>query len=392
MERVDNPGMPKTIALIAHHAGSLLNFRGDWIRGLCASGARVLCLAPDYRDEDRVAVRRLGAEPIDYGLQRTGMNPVRDLRDAWALMSLLRRLRPDVTFAFSTKPVIYGTLAAWAARVPRRVAMIEGAGFVFTDGDRPLGWKRRVLRRAVGWLYRLALSRAHRVIFLNPDDRREFVERGLAPAGRTVVLGGIGVDLDVWALAPPVREPVTFLLVARLLREKGIVEYVEAAREVRSRNPGVRFLLLGGLDTNPGGLERTEVQSWVDEGILEWPGHVEVRPWLARASVFVLPSWREGVPRSTQEAMAMGRPVITTDAPGCRETIEDGVNGYRVPVRDTHALVQAMLRFVQDPDRIESMGVASRRLAEERFDVRRVNARLSEWLRDAADADHRGMA
>ncbi|WP_323024141.1 glycosyltransferase family 4 protein [Castellaniella sp.] len=384
--------MPKTIALIAHHAGSLLNFRGDWIRGLCASGARVLCLAPDYRDEDRVAVRRLGAEPIDYGLQRTGMNPVRDLRDAWALMSLLRRLRPDVTFAFSTKPVIYGTLAAWAARVPRRVAMIEGVGFVFTDGDRPLGWKRRVLRRAVGWLYRLALSHVHRVIFLNPDDRREFVERGLAPADRAVVLGGIGVDLDVWALAPPVREPVTFLLVARLLREKGIVEYVEAAREVRSRNPGVRFLLLGGLDTNPGGLERTEVQSWVDEGILEWPGHVEVRPWLARASVFVLPSWREGVPRSTQEAMAMGRPVITTDAPGCRETIEDGVNGYRVPVRDTHALVQAMLRFVQDPDRIESMGVASRRLAEERFDVRRVNARLSEWLRDAADADHRGMA
>src|SRR5690606_16701624 len=174
--RVDNPGMPKTIALIAHHAGSLLNFRGDWIQGLCASGARVWCLAPDYLEEDRAAVRRLGAEPVDYGLQRTGMNPVRDLCDAWALVRLLRRLRPDVTFAFSTKPVIYGSLAAWAARVPRRVAMIEGVGFVFTDGDRPLGWKRRILRRVVGGLYRLALSRAHRVIFLNPDDRREFVE------------------------------------------------------------------------------------------------------------------------------------------------------------------------------------------------------------------------
>lgn len=384
--------MPKTIALIAHHAGSLLNFRGDWIQGLCASGARVLCLAPDYLDEDRAAVRRLGAEPIDYGLQRTGMNPVRDLRDAWALVRLLRRLRPDVTFAFSTKPVIYGSLAAWAARVPRRVAMIEGVGFVFTDGDRPLGWKRRILRRVVGGLYRLALSRTHRVIFLNPDDRREFVERGLAPADRAVVLGGIGVDLDAWAPVPPVREPVTFLLVARLLREKGIVEYVAAAREVRGRHPGVRFLLLGGLDSNPGGLGRAEVQSWVDEGILEWPGHVEVRPWMMRASVFVLPSWREGVPRSTQEAMAMGRPVITTDAPGCRETVEDGVNGYRVPVRDAQALAQAMLRFVRDPGRIESMGAASRRLAEDRFDVRRVNARLSEWLWDAADDDHRGIA
>jgi glycosyltransferase involved in cell wall biosynthesis len=230
------------------------------------------------------------------------------------------------------------------------------------------------------------------VIFLNPDDRREFVERGLAPADRAVVLGGIGVDLDAWASAPPVREPVTFLLVARLLREKGIVEYATAAREVRGRHPGVRFLLLGGLDSNPGGLGRAEVQSWVDEGILEWPGHVEVRPWMMRASVFVLPSWREGVPRSTQEAMAMGRPVITTDAPGCRETIEDGVNGYRVPVRDAQALAQAMLRFVRDPDLIESMGAASRRLAEDRFDVRQVNARLSEWLRDAADVDHRGIA
>lgn len=385
--------MPKTIALIAHHAGSLLNFRGDWIRDLCASGARVLCLAPDYRDEDRAAVRGLGAEPVDYSLQRTGMNPVRDLRDAWALMRLLRRVQPDATFAFSTKPVIYGTLAAWAARVPRRVAMIEGVGFVFTDGDQPLGWKRRVLRRVVAWLYRLALSRAHRVIFLNPDDRREFEVRGLVPADRGVVLGGIGVDLDAWTPAPPVRDPVTFLLVARLLREKGIVEYVQAAREVRSRHPGVRFLLLGGLDSNPGGLARAEVQSWVDEGVLEWPGHVDVRPWLAQASVFVLPSWREGVPRSTQEAMAMGRPVITTDAPGCRETIEDGVNGFRVPVRDASALAQAMLGFVQEPERIEIMGAASRRLAEERFDVRRVNALLSKWLlQGTAGVIQRGRA
>src|SRR5690606_19451999 len=143
--------------------------------------------------------------------------------------------------------------------------------------------------------------------------------------------------------------------------------------------------------TNPGGLDRAEVQSWVDEGILEWPGHVEVRPWMMRASVFVLPSWREGVPRSTQEAMAMGRPVITTDAPGCRETIEDGVNGYQVPVRDARALAQAMLRFVREPDLIESMGAASRRLAEDRFDVRRVNARLSGWLWNAVDDDHRGI-
>ncbi|CAM5785239.1 glycosyltransferase family 4 protein [Castellaniella caeni] len=372
--------MPNTIALIAHHAGSLLNFRGDWIRSLRADGMRVLCLAPDYTDADRAAVRHLGAEPFDYSLQRTGMNPLRDLRDAWALARLLRRLQPDISFAFSTKPVIYGTLAAWLARVPRRLAMIEGVGFVFTDAGRPLSLGRRVLRRAVALLYRLALSRAHRVIFLNPDDRGDFVARGLAPAARSVVLGGIGVDLDAWAPVPVVQDPVTFLLVARLLREKGIIEYVAAARAVRSRYPATRFLLLGGLDTNPGGLGHADVQAWVDEGVLEWPGHADVRPWMAQASVFVLPSWREGVPRSTQEAMAMGRPVITTDAPGCRETVVDGVNGRCVPVRDTGALVRAMIGFIQEPESIATMGAASRQLAQERFDVHRINARLTAWV------------
>lgn len=382
--------MAKTIVLIAHHAGSLLNFRGDWIRSLCCSGNRVLCLAPDYSEEQRAAVSRYGAQPVDYSLQRTGMNPLRDLRDAWSLARLLRQLRPDVTFAFSIKPVIYGSLAAWAARVPRRIAMIEGVGFVFTDSDQPLGLKRRVLRYLVSKLYGLALTCANKVIFLNPDDCREFVEHGLAPRNRSVVLGGIGVDLDAWVYSPPVLEPVTFLLAARLLREKGVMEYVEAARQVRNQHRTVRFLLLGGIDSNPGGLSQGEVQAWVDEGLIEWPGYVSVQPWMAQASVFVLPSWREGVPRSTQEAMAMGRPVITTDAPGCRETVEDGVNGYLVPVRDAEALAQAMLCFVRNRDQIDSMGKASRHLAQERFDVHQVNSRLTEWLWDSASVTERG--
>lgn len=378
--------MSKTIVLIAHHAGSLLNFRGDWIHSLCASGSRVICLAPDYSEQEKVAVRALGAEAIDYDLRRTGMNPLRDLWDTWRLSLMLRKLRPDVTFAFSTKPVIYGTLAAWLANVKRRVAMIEGVGFVFTDSAQPLGRRRRMLRFLVSLLYKSALQRADRVIFLNQDDRDEFVSRGLVPKESTMVLGGIGVNLESWGVAPSVRQPVTFLLAARLLREKGVLEYVEAARQVRACHPGVRFLLLGGLDSNPGALSKSDVQAWVDEGVLEWPGHVDVKPWLAQTSVFVLPSWREGVPRSTQEAMAMGRPVITTDAPGCRETVVEGVNGYRVPIRDIQALKHAMLLFIESPEIIEPMGEASRRLAEERFDVNMVNARLSAcvWNGDAA--------
>src|SRR5690606_6595831 len=155
-------------------------------------------------------------------------------------------------------------------------------------------------------------------------------------------------DLRAWQPVPPVTEPMCFLLVARLLREKGIVEYATAARSLKAAYPRARFVLLGGLDSNPGGLRRAQVQAWVDEGVLEWPGYVPVRPWLAQASVFVLPSSREGVPLSTQEAMAMGRPVITTDVPGCRQTVRDGVNGYLVPPRDADALAEAMRRFLDE--------------------------------------------
>jgi glycosyltransferase involved in cell wall biosynthesis len=193
-------------------------------------------------------------------------------------------------------------------------------------------------------------------------------------------LGGIGVDLADWPLAPPVTQPVTFLLAARLLREKGIFEYAEAARKVKSLHPDVRFVLLGGLDPNPGGLDQADVETWVKEGLLEWPGHVAVKPWLTQTSVFVLPSYREGVPRSTQEAMAMGRAVITTNAPGCRETVDEGTNGFLVPVRDVPALTEAMLRFVEDPTLIATMGKESRRLAEKRFDVHAINARLLKIL------------
>ena len=174
---------------------------------------------------------------------------------------------------------------------------------------------------------------------------------------------------------PPTTKPVTFLLAACLLREKVSVEYAKAAKLIKQRHHDTRFVLLGSLDTNPGALSRDEIEAWVAEGVIEWPGHVQdMRPWLAQASVFVLPSYyREGVPRSTQEAMARARPVITTDAPGCRETVIDGKNGYLVPVRDADALAAVMERFILQPELIEKMGQASRKIAEEHFDVNKIN-------------------
>ncbi|NMG46036.1 glycosyltransferase [Aromatoleum toluvorans] len=384
----------RSLAIISNQAFSLVNFRGALIHDLAQAGVKVYALAPDYEGDTRAAVVALGALPVDYSLTRTGMNPLRDCLDTLYLALLLRRLRPDATLGYFIKPVIYGTLAAWIARVPRRYAMIEGMGFVFTDDGGRVSLRRRLLRGAVREMYRIALARAHRAVFLNRDDTNDFVRGGLVAVGNSCCIGGIGVDLAEWSPAPAVKTPVTFVLAARLLREKGIVEYVEAAARVKRKHPEVRFVLLGGLDPNPSGLSRADVEAWVQAGLIEWPGHVEVQAWLAQASVFVLPSYyREGVPRSTQEAMAMARPVITTDAPGCRDTVVDGDNGFLVPVRDVDALVDRMLTFIGEPELIESMGRRSRALAEERFDVRRINIKLMQIMEvDVGKRGTRGVA
>jgi len=370
----------RSCVIISSQAFSLINFRGSLISSMVKMGIRVYALAPDYDDELRLKVADLGAQPVDFSLSRTGINPVRDAFDMVRLAFLLRRLRPDVTLGYFIKPVIFGTLAAWLAGVPHRVAMIEGLGYVFTLTGQSEKFQRKLLRGLVIQLYRIALAHAHKIIFLNQDDIDEFVDAGLLQQRKVVKLGGIGVSLADWPHTQPVKEPITFLLAARLLREKGIVEYVNAAKIVKARHPAVRFVLLGGLDHNPGSLSEAEVNSWVAQGLIEWPGHVAVMPWLAQASVFVLPSYREGVPRSTQEAMAMGLPVITTNAPGCRETVDHGVNGFLVPVRDVPALAAAMLHLIESPELTSAMGLESRRLAEERFDAAKINAHLMRVL------------
>ena len=378
----------KRVALLSNQAFSLVNFRGDLIQGLIQSGHVVIALAPDFTPELRGKLIQLGARTVQIPLARTGMNPLRELFNMLLLAYRLRRIKPDVILSYSIKPVIFGTLAAWLSRIPLRIAMIEGLGYVFTPATEKLSVLRRALGILVKYLYRIALKAAHKVIFLNHDDAGEFVEGHLVPRGKSVVLGGIGVDLDVWAYKYPPTASVSFVMVARLLREKGVYEFAAAAKSIKDKYPSTKFVLLGGLDINPGALRREEIDEWVDDGLLEWPGHVDVKPWLEKCSVFVLPSYREGVPRSTQEAMAIGRAVITTHAPGCRETVEDGVNGFLVPVRDAAALAKAMMRFLDSPVSITAMGLESRRLAEERFDAKKVNAHIFAILGVAISKVH----
>ncbi|GAA3786517.1 glycosyltransferase family 4 protein [Qipengyuania pelagi] len=364
----------RSAAIITSIAFSIANFRGPLIRRMIGQGIKVYALAPDYDVQTRAAVRELGAEPVDISLERTGLRPARDLVDMVKLAVTLRRIGPDLVFGYFIKPVIYGTLAAWLAGIGRRYALVAGLGYVFTpDGARDT-LKRRALRAVASLLYRLAFRLCNRVFLQNGDDLEVLCSRGLLSRKKAVLISGSGVDLARFQPSEPVSSPITFVLVARLLREKGIVEYAEAARAIKASGSDARFLLLGDTDSNPGGLERSVVKRWVADGIVEWPGQVpDVRVWLAQSSVFVLPSYREGKPRSTQEAMAMALPVVTTDAPGCRDTVEEGVNGFKVPVRDARALEAAMRRFIDDPSLILQMGQASRAAAKRLFDVHRIN-------------------
>lgn len=370
------------VAIVTSIAYSVANFRGPLILDMIARGCEVFALAPDYDDAIRARVRALGAQPVDIALDRTGMRPLHDAIDTLRLAKTLRGLRADVVFNYFAKPVIFGTLAAKITGIPRRYALIAGLGYVFTPGGAPLPLRRRVLKGTVSFLYRLSLRFVDRVFFQNQEDLDQFVSAGIVDRAKCIRLKGTGVDLAKLSPSTPPTQPMTFLLMARLLREKGIEEFVAAARILKPEFPDARFVLLGGPDPNPGGLSTAQVAAWQEEGVIVWPGHVDdVQPWLHDSSVYVLPSWREGAPRSTQEAMAIGRAVVTTDTTGCRETVVDGVNGYLVPLRDPISLATAMRRFLDDPTRVLEFGHASRTLAEQRFDVKDINRRMLAAMR-----------
>lgn len=357
----------------------MINFRGRLLEDLRARGYIVVAAAPKLHPGSahyEWLVKR-GIQPLSIALRRTSLNPLRDVVGLVSLLCTIRAVRPDVVLSFTIKPVVYGTLAAWLARVPRRFALITGLGYAFTG--RAVGMRSGV-QTVARKLYSTALRRAHAVIFQNPDDAREFLDLGLLSSGVPVeVVNGSGVDLTHFSFQEPRTADgnFTFLMVARLLKAKGLLEYAAAAIEVRRLYPNARFLLIGDLDENPDAVPASAVESWTKAGVMEWLGPItDVRPYLNECDVFVLPSYREGTPRAVLEALATGRAIVTTHAPGCRETVQDQQNGFLVPVGDVNALASAMKRFLETPSLAASMGVESRRIAETKYDLRLVNAEM----------------
>lgn len=368
-------GRCRRVALLGSYAPSLVNFRGPLISALVAEGHEVFALAPDIDPSTEDRLRAMGAHPFSVRLGRTSLNPWGGLRTVAELRRLFGTLRPDVLIAYTIKPVVLGAAAARMAGIPRFVAMITGMGYSLVGGREP---RRRLARILAIRLYRRALRRAQMVIFQNEDDRRDFRRLGMLPADvPSGLVNGSGVDLDHFAVAPLPPEP-RFLMIGRFLRDKGVREYGKAAARLKRDFPGVGVGLVGWADESPDSLSTAEMEALVRAGIDNLGQLEDVRPAIAGCTVYVLPSYREGTPRSVLEAMAMGRAVVTTDAPGCRETVVEGDNGFLVPPRDAEALYRAMRRFVDEPALAAAMGAASRRLAEERFDVRKVNRAILE--------------
>ncbi|RZI85371.1 MAG: glycosyltransferase family 1 protein [Rubrivivax sp.] len=360
------------VLLIASYPESILAFRGPLVEALVACGSEVHVAAPGITALPHVggALEAHGATVHDIPLRRTGTNPLADAASLVALVRLIRKLRPDVTLPYTIKPVVYGTLAAWLAGVPRRFALVTGLGYAFT------GERQGPVKRIISLLYRFALAKAHKVFFQNPDDERLFRHIGLLPSRvRSVVVNGSGIDIESHRVQPLPAGTPTYLMIGRLLGDKGVREYAQAAARVKQRHPNARFLLVGWIDANPDAIAPDELDGWRQEGVIEFLGKLDdVRPAIAASTVYVLPSYREGTPRTVLEAMAMGRPIITTDAPGCRETVIDGENGYLVPVKSVDALADAMLRFIDDPGLAPRMGKRSREIAEDKYDVHKINA------------------
>lgn len=354
------------IILISNNARSMLLFRLCFMKKLLSLGFEVIVCSP-YEQTSFEALEKLGVKTESLIINRDGMNPLQEISSLLQIRKILSRHKPQACIFYTIKPVIYGSLACRSLGMTNVYSMIPGLGYVFVGNT----WLKKVLQLSVKIAYRIALKNNKKVLFLNKDDANYFISAKIVTNSQAYLSNGEGVDLSCYTYTAPQKEQIEFLFMGRLLRDKGIGEYVAAARILKNKHKTAVFKVVGGIDDNPSSIEKAELQSWINEGIIDYCGYlIDVRIALKSSSVFVLPSYyKEGMPVSILEAMAIGRPIITTNTPGCRETVEDEVNGFLVPIKNIDALVVAMERFILNPELIAKMGEESRKIVEAKFNV-----------------------
>lgn len=364
--------MNKKVLVIAGFAKSLCLFRLDLIKDFVEKGFEVVACAPADQETASVieCLEAINVKFLPIQLTNTGLNIIKDLFTILNLYKVMRQENPDIVLSYTIKPVIYGSIAAKLAKVKNIYSMITGLGYVFITNTA----RGKVLRYLVSKLYKFALQFNRKVFFQNPDDLNLFLNNKLIVANNAVLINGSGVNISYYSVAP-LPNACAFTFMGRFLHDKGIFEFIEAAKILKKKYSKVVFYLVGALYPNPTSITQKSLDELISQKIISYLGKLDdVRPALAKSSVLVLPSYREGTPRSVLEAMSMGRPIITTDAPGCRETVNDGVNGFLVPVKNVEKLVAAMEKFILNPQLIPSMGAESRHIAEDKYDVTKVNA------------------
>lgn len=378
--------MTTKFLFVSTTSSSILNFRLDLIKLLLLKKVDVYVMVSEYNLEDLLSIEKLGVNVSTYKMNRGGLNPFTDIITLIELRNKINSIKPDIVFSYFTKPVIYGSLAAKINKSPKIIGMIEGLGTPFTEHFRGQSLKIKFIKFFQITLYRIVFPFIDKIIFLNKEDPQDLIYNNRIKHKKNSVniLGPIGLNLQDYSYRRwDESSNISFIFIARLIAEKGIFDFIEAAKIVKKKYQNIKFTIIGGLDTeNPFGLSRIQLDELIASELIDYPGFVtDVAKRIQDSAVFVLPSYyREGVPRSTQEAMAVGRPVITTDVPGCRDTVVDGLNGFLVPKWNPEALADKMCYFIENPEQVNKMGLKSYEMAQEKFDAEKVNSKLIEIM------------
>ncbi|NRG44683.1 glycosyltransferase family 4 protein [Bacillus sp. CRN 9] len=364
------------IAVLSSHTSSLFWFRLDMMKDFINKGHTVIALGSEPEEEWK---KKFEEHNIDYRqlyVERNGMNPLNDLRTLSSLYKFMYKERPDKVFAYQAKTIVYGSIAAKLNGISEIYPLIAGLGSIF----RGKGIKNKIVKVIMKIEYRVACNLSKKVFFQNHDDKNEFIRNSLIKNDKTFIINGSGVNLERFKPTPLPQESA-FLFIGRLIKDKGIMEYLEACKMIKAKHNNVRCLLVGPFDSNPSAIKPEELSPYIESGIVEYFGEQrDVRPFVTQCSTYILPSYHEGTPKTVLEAMAMGRSIITSDAPGCKETVINGINGYLVKVKDVQGLVDKMEHLISNQEISKKMGEESLKIARKKYDVKIINLSIMQEM------------